>query len=136
MHESKNKIFGLPFFMESGGTQHLYNMLSFIFPALETGSVCLSDEIEKQLHPNILPAIFDLFISPETNPKNAQLICTTHVPTLMNDLSKYQIFLVEKNSECESDVYRLDEISGVRPDDNFLKKYLAGAYGGVPDIDM
>ena len=54
----------------------------------------------------------------------------------MNDLSKYQLFLVEKTLECESQVYRLDEIEGVRSDDNFFKKYLAGAYGGVPDTNM
>ena len=96
VHKNKGKTFRIPFPMESGGTQHLYNMLSFIFPALTKGSVCLIDEIEYNLHPNILPAIVDLFASEETNPKKAQLICTTHMPTLMTDLSKYQIFLVEK----------------------------------------
>ena len=133
IHKNKGKIFQLPFLMESGGTQHLYNILSFIFPALTKGSVCLIDEIEHNLHPNILPSIVNLFISPEIK---AQLICTTHMPTLMSDLSKYQIFLVEKNPECESEVYRLDDVEGVRSDDNLLKKYLAGSYGGVPDIDI
>lgn len=136
IHTSKSKKFELPFPLESGGTQHLYTMLRFIFPALTKGSVCLIDEIECNLHPNILPAIVNLFTAKETNPKNAQLICTTHMPTLMSDLSKSQIFLVEKNQECESEVYRLDEVEGVRSDDNILKKYLAGSYGGVPDIDM
>ena len=58
------------------------------------------------------------------------------MPTLMSDLSKYQIFLVEKNPECESEVYRLNDVEGVRSDDNLFKKYLAGSYGGVPDIDL
>ena len=136
IHQSKNKKFEIPFFFESGGTAHLYEMLSFIFPALEKGSVCLIDEIENNLHPNILPTIVNLFASEETNPKGAQLICTTHMPTLMADLSKYQIFIVEKNQDCESEMYRLDEIQGVRNDDNLLKKYLAGAYGGIPDVDV
>ena len=136
IHKNKGKTFMLPFPMESGGTWHLYEMLRFIFPALEKGSIFLIDEIENNLHPNMLPAIIDLFISPETNPNNAQLICSTHMPTLMSDLSKYQIFLVEKNPECESEVYRLDDVQGVRSDDNLFKKYLAGSYGGVPDIDL
>ena len=136
IHKNKGEAFRLSFPLESGGTWHLYDMLRFIFPALEKGSVCLIDEIENNLHPNILPAITDLFISEETNKKDAQLICTTHMPTLMGDLSKYQIFLVEKNLECESDTYRLDEVQGVRSDDNLFKKYLAGSYGGVPDIDL
>ena len=111
-------------------------MLSFIFPALKKGSICLIDEIESNLHPNILPAVVNLFTSEETNPKGAQLICTTHMPILMADLSKYQIFLVEKNKDCESEVYRLDEVKEVRSDDNLFKKYLAGAYGGIPDIEL
>ena len=136
IHKSRGDIFQLPFLMESGGTRHLYDMLRCIFPVLEKGSVCLIDEIEDSLHPNMLPTIINLFTSEETNPKGAQLICTTHMPTIMADLSKYQIFLVEKNKECESEVYRLDEVEKVRSDDNFLKKYLAGSYGGIPDIDM
>ena len=136
LHQSKGKEFQLPFPLESGGTLHLYNILSFIFPALEKGSICLIDEIENNLHPNILPAVVNLFISEETNPKGAQLIYTTHMPTLMADLSKYQIFFAEKNKDCESEVYRLDEVKDVRSDDNFFKKYLAGTYGGIPDIDL
>ena len=136
VHKSKGETFKLPFPMESGGTWHLYDILRFVFPALEEGSICLIDEIETNLHPNILPVIFDLFADEDTNPKGAQLICTTHQPTLMKDLSKYQIFLVEKNKDCESEVYRLDDMGEVRNDDNFLKKYLAGAYGGVPDVDI
>ena len=135
-HKSKDKTFQLPFSMESDGTQQLYNMLRPVFQALAKGSVCLIDEIEDSLHPNILPTIVNLFTSEETNQKGAQLICSTHMPTLMSDLSKYQIFLVEKNQECESEVYRLDDVEGVRSDNNFLKKYLAGAYGGIPDIDI
>ena len=136
IHKSKNETFSLPFSMESDGTKQLYNMLRFVFRALTKGSVCLIDEIEDSLHPNILPTIVNLFNSEETNPKEAQLICSTHMPTLMSDLSKYQIFLVEKNQECESEVYRLDDVEGVRSENNFLKKYLAGAYGGIPDIDI
>ncbi len=136
IHKSKGETFPLPFSMESDGTKQLYSMLRFVFRALAKGSVCLIDEVEDSLHPNALPTIVNLFTSEETNPDGAQLICSTHMPTLMSDLSKYQIFLVEKNQECESEVCRLDEIEGVRNDDNFLKKYLAGAYGGIPDIDM
>ena len=136
IHKSQGQEFKLPFGFESGGTLHLYAMLSVILPALKEGSLCVIDEIEKHLHPNILPSIMNLFIFKDTNPTQAQLICTTHTPTLMSELHKYQIFLVEKNPECESEVYRLDEVKGIRNDDNLMKKYLAGTYGGVPDVDM
>ena len=135
-HKYKNQTFEVPFVYESLGTQKLYNMLRIILPALNKGSLCIIDEIESSLHPEILPFFSHLFVSPESNPKGAQLLCTTHAPTLLNELSKYQVFLTEKNKNCESEIYRLDDLEDVRADDNLFRKYLAGAYGGVPDIDI
>jgi hypothetical protein len=42
--------------------------------------------------------------------------------------------LVEKDENCESTAWRLDEVEGVRNDDNFYAKYMAGAYGAVPRL--
>jgi hypothetical protein len=39
---------------------------------------------------------------------------------------------VEKDEHCASDLWRLDEMTGVRADDNLYAKYMAGAYGAVP----
>ena len=136
VHKHRSKEFKIPFTHESTGTQKLYEMFSMILPVLDTGSLCVMDEIESSLHPEMLSFICDLFVSEESNPKGAQLLCTTHAPTLVNELSKCQIFLTEKNEDCESEIYRLDEIEGIKPDDNLLGKYLAGAYGGVPEIDV
>ena len=135
-HKHKSKEFKLHFAFESFGTQKLYIMLRRILPALNTGSLCVIDEIESSLHPKMLPFICDLFISKESNPKGAQLLCTTHASILVNELSKYQIFLTEKNKDCESEIYRLDQVEGINPDDNLYGKYLAGAYGGIPQIDV
>ncbi len=136
IHKHKSKEFKIPFIFESFGTQKLYTTLRMILPTLGTGSLCVIDEIESSLHPKMLPFICDLFVSEESNPKGAQLLCTTHAPILVNELSQYQIFLTEKNKDCESEIYRLDDVEGVKSDDNFLGKYLAGAYGGVPQIDV
>ena len=136
VHKHRSKEFKILFTHESTGTQKLYEMFSMILPALDTGSLCVMDEIESSLHPEMLSFICDLFVSEESNPKGAQLLCTTHAPTLVNELSKYQIFLTEKNENCESEIYRLDDVEGIQPDDNLLGKYLAGAYGGVPEIDV
>jgi hypothetical protein len=53
---------------------------------------------------------------------------------LLNKLDKYQIVLVEKNENGISEAWRLDEVSDVRPDENYYSKYIAGAYGAVPKI--
>ena len=49
-------------------------------------------------------------------------------------LHKAQVVLVEKDDNCESDAWRLDSVKGVRADDNLYAKYMAGAYGAIPQV--
>jgi predicted ATPase len=96
--------------------------------------VAVLDEFDVNLHPEMVLALFELFIQPETNPKNAQLLFSTHSHQILSKLDKYQIILTEKNDKGESESWRLDEMSGVRADDNYYSKYIAGAYGAVPKL--
>jgi len=41
---------------------------------------------------------------------------------------------VQKNADCESTATRMDAVVGIRNDDNFYAKYMAGAYGAVPQF--
>ncbi len=126
----------LPLFYESSGTQNLFIVLRKILPILQekNGGIAVLDEFEVDLHPHMIPALLDLFISKKTNPYNAQLIFSCHSIELMKKLDKYQVLLVEKDEYGYSRVIRLDEIRGVRSDDNIYAKYDAGAYGAVPNI--
>lgn len=126
------KEYRLPMHRESSGTQQIYVLLSTLLPVLEDGGIAVIDELEADLHPELLPALIDLFISKKTNKNGAQLVFTCHATPLLNILDKYQVVIVEKGSEGTSEAWRLDEIEGVRNDDNFFAKYTAGAYGGVP----
>lgn len=119
---------------ESSGTQGAFTLLSRILPALNAGGLAIIDELESDLHPHMLTPILNLFFSPKTNPHNAQIIFTTHAIEVMNQLHKAQIVLVEKDSACESDAWRLDDIKGVRVEDNLYAKYMAGAYGAIPQF--
>ena len=82
----------------------------------------------------MLEPIIDLFASAETNPYNAQLLFTCHAIEILNLLNKSQVILVEKDTLCESAAWRLDSMEGVRSDDNLYAKYMAGAYGAVPQL--
>ncbi|MBP7805082.1 MAG: ATP-binding protein [Candidatus Pacebacteria bacterium] len=124
----------LPILYESSGTKQLFSILKTILQALENGSVAIVDEFDVNLHPEMVMALFDLFIQPETNPKNAQLLLSTHSHLLLSKLDKYQIVLVEKNENGMSEAWRLDEVEDVRSDENYYSKYIAGAYGAVPKI--
>lgn len=123
-----------PFWLESSGTQGAYVLLSRILPALSEGGVVVIDELEADLHPHMLDAILELFFDEQTNPHNAQIIFTCHTMEILNILHKSQVLLVQKDDDCCSTAWRLDEMQGVRNDDNLYAKYMAGAYGAVPDL--
>lgn len=134
VHLVDGKEYSLPFAFESSGTKNMFVLLHFLLPAIEQGGVAVIDELEIDLHPHTIPRIIELFGDPATNPKNTQLIFTTHSLEILSYLEKEQIILVEKNKECQSEIYRLDELKGIRRDDNIYAKYMAGAYGAVPNI--
>lgn len=122
----------LPVQYESSGTKQLFVLLKSILQALAEGGVAVLDEFDVNLHPEMVMALFDLFVQPETNPSNAQLIMSTHSHMILSKLDKYQIILVEKSKNGISEAWRLDEVSGIRADENYYSKYIAGAYGAVP----
>jgi len=130
---NEGRGFELPFFDESSGTKSLFLQLRRILPILENGGIAVIDELDNDLHPHMLPLLMELFKFEHTNPNNAQLIFTCHTPEVLNILKKHQVYLVEKEN-LESDSWRLDEVSGLRSDDNLYAKYYAGALGGTPDV--
>lgn len=122
----------LPLFSESGGTLNLYILLKDILSALDTGNVVIFDELDNNLHPLMIPEIINLFKSKNHNPKNAQIFFSTHNAQILNELDKQQIIIVEKDENNISDAWSLNSVEGVRTDDNYYAKYLAGVYGGIP----
>lgn len=134
IHRAGGKEHSLMFLHESSGTQGAFILLSRILPALQQGGLVLIDELEADLHPHMLAPILDLFFSPKTNPHNAQIIFTCHSMEVLSLLHKAQVVLVEKNDEGESEAWRLDSVKGVRADDNLYAKYMAGAYGAIPQL--
>ncbi len=130
-HQSHGKDFVLPLFSESSGTRGAYSILRYILPILEFGGIAVLDEMESELHPQMAIEVMRLFTDTESNPHNAQLLIATHSLEVLQFVEKNQIYLVEKN-DCMSEAWRLDEMKGVRRDDNLYARYLAGAYGAVP----
>lgn len=133
-HISGDTEASLPFALESSGTQGAFVLLSRLLHVLEHGGLAVIDEFENDLHPHMLEPILDLFSNPKTNPQQAQLIFTCHAIEVLNMVNKAQVTLVEKDDQCESSACRLDEVEGIRNDDNFYAKYMAGAYGAIPRI--
>jgi AAA15 family ATPase/GTPase len=133
IHLLGDTSFELPFFEESSGTQSAFVLLSRILPVLEQGGIAIIDELDNDLHPHLLPHLMDLFKFEHSNPHQAQLIFTCHTPEVLNLLKKHQVYLVQKNQQ-QSESWRLDEVAGLRADDNLYAKYMAGALNAVPDL--
>lgn len=126
----------LPFLqIESNGTIKLLNILPTIFDALSTGNILIVDEIENGLHPTVVKRMIELFYNPETNPHNAQLICTTHNILLINEaVQRDEVWLMDKNEYGESSMKHISDISGLRSYDKLGQKMIEGAFGAMPNI--
>lgn len=125
----------LPLKYTSEGTKHLFVLLKMILQVLANGGIAIIDEIDASLHPDMVTSLYELFISRETNPHNAQIIFSTHSHRILTEADKYQVVLTEKNNKGVTEAWRLDEMEGVRADDNYYTKYIAGAYGAIPKIN-
>ena len=123
---------------ESVGTQRLIIFLISIIQTLSSQNSCFLavDDLNAYLHPELTSYVVDLFRSTTSNLNQSQLLFSSHCHDLMNELDKQQIFFANKDKRTGgSQVYRLDNVTGFRAPDNYLAKYKAGVYGGLPSIE-
>ncbi len=125
---------------ESSGTNKIFNISGPVFDVLSDGGVLIIDELDASLHPLLTLAVTKLFNSQEYNPKNAQLIFSTHDTNLLcyGNYRRDQVFFVEKDEFGASDLYSLVEYDEngkkIRNDRSFEKDYIQGRYGAIPYI--
>lgn len=143
-HEENTKILGtihkadgrqglLPIFDASEGTANYISLFIKVYDILQNGGILVADELECNLHIDLVERILNLFMKKETNPYNAQIFFSTHNPWFLQYLTKTQIFIVEKEKQ-QTEIFRLDEIKDIRNDENYFLKYIAGEYEGKPKI--
>jgi len=133
----RGKLF--PIYIESAGTQKLFELHASIATALQKKSLTLVyDELDSYLHPLILRRIVSMFHNKEINIMNSQLIFTSHNLTLLNrkELRRDEIWFVEKDENEYTTTYSLDSFKStkdeVRADLDYGKHYLSGRFGAIP----
>lgn len=138
LHESSEETGSfLPVDLESTGTVSLIQNLPGIINALDHGSPLVFDEIERAFHPLLAAALVRTFQDPKLNPKGAQLIFTTHNPSLLGSyrgqplLRRDQVWFTEKDREGATHLYPLTDFSP-RKSENLERGYLQGRYGAIP----
>lgn len=118
---------------ESVGTQLFFNLSGPLLDILERGRTLVVDELDSSLHPLLVRRIVDMFQSPETNPKGAQIVFTTHDVSLLDShkMRRDQIWFAEKDNEQVTHLFPLLDFSP-RKGEALEKNYLSGRYGGIP----
>ncbi|MYE38472.1 MAG: ATP-binding protein [Candidatus Spechtbacteria bacterium SB0662_bin_43] len=139
VHMVQDKDYPLPLLYESSGTKQVMATLAHILYALKKAKgqdtiINILDEIDTNLHPDITEKLSEFFLYPNSETKQMQTIFSTHNHRLLDEVDKYQVIFVQRENDGSSKVYRLDEIEGVRSDENYYEKYIAGRYGATPYI--
>ena len=136
-HQSEFDDAWLPLEEESQGTQTIFRLALPVLQSIESGGVVIVDELEASLHPALGREIVRQFNDPAANPRNAQLIFTTHDTNLLGmtlgepALRRDQVWLTEKDNEGATVLYPLTDYKP-RKAENLERGYLQGRYGAIP----
>ncbi len=121
---------------ESDGTQRLFAFAGPWIDTLANGHVLFIDELHSHLHPQLVQFLVQLFHNAETNPKNAQLVFTTHETSILNQeiFRRDQIWFCEKGEDQATTLYPLTDFSPRKGRENLELAYLSGRYGALPYV--
>ena len=117
---------------ESAGTRHAVRAFPALKYALDTGTLAVMDALDNGLHTDLVTEILNWFRREDTNPHNAQLICSLHNPATMDGLEKEEAFIVEKRDNGVTHAHGVREVAGLRRGSNLQKQYRSGVLGGIP----
>ncbi len=81
---------------EVTGTQSWFSLIGQALRTLRNGQILLFDDLEAKLPPRLPARLLTLFQDRETNPHGAQLIFTSHDPSLRRYLSRDEVWLTKK----------------------------------------
>ncbi|MCY4051019.1 MAG: ATP-binding protein [Gammaproteobacteria bacterium] len=121
---------------ESHGTKKMFSLAGPWIDSLKKGYILVIDELNVGLHPLLLKYLINLFNNSKTNPKNAQLVFTTHETSILNQalFRRDQIWFCEKDNQNVSKLYPLADFSPRKGRENLEQAYLSGRYGSLPYV--
>lgn len=134
--DSDGKSVTFDFGDESDGTRKLFSFAGPWIDVLAHGFVLFIDELHDNLHPRLVQFLVQLFHNNETNPRNAQLVFTTHETSILNQevFRRDQIWFCEKTETQATVLYPLTDFSPRKGRENLELAYLSGRYGALPYI--
>lgn len=133
--EAGNNRFTLSYDEQSEGTKKFLSNLSSLYGAVTENNIYLIDEIDSELHDDLLLYYLNVLIM---NSKESQLIFTSQETSLLNEdlLNTHRdyVFFAEKNREgAYSEYTRADEF-GLHKNLSLYKSYRNGRLGAIPQL--
>lgn len=134
IHKSNGKDFPLDMELESTGTKYLFGMGARVLDVLTRGGLLACDEMNIATHPELFKLLVALFNNTRSNPKNAQLLFTTHDASVIADgaFRADQVWFAEKNGNGESELFSAQDFEGVGISIPFDAWYKSGRFGALP----
>lgn len=135
-HDTNDKPVVFDFNDESDGTQKFFSFAGPWVDVLTNGYVLFVDELHNNMHPKLVTYLINLFNNKKTNPRDAQLIFTTHETAILNQkvLRRDQVWFCEKDKAQATQVYPLSDFNPRKGRENLELAYLSGRYGAVPFV--
>jgi len=137
VHKVQDKLYSLPFKVESLGTQRYYGFAGFLSKLITQSNLLSIDELESSLHPDLFQHFLLSFL---VNSKKSQIIATTHNREILNDKDIFRsdaIWITDKdNEDCATELYSLADFDTkvIRDTTNVLNAYKLGKLGGIPNL--
>ena len=122
----------------SRGTIVGAEMVQFAIACLLDGGYMIVDEIETNLNRSLVGVIIGLFTSPTTNPHGAQLIFTTHVPEILDELHrKDALYILRRDAGYNVEIVRYsNEVKRIENKKSavILRNVIRGSLPNYPDV--
>ena len=118
---------------ESDGTKKFISFIGPWIDTLQNGYVLIIDELHDNFHPLMVRFLIGLFHDNKTNPKNAQLLFTSHETSLLSQkiFRRDQVWFCEKKNKATK-LFSLVEFKPRKNVTDIEKAYLSGRYGALP----
>lgn len=124
------RMIDIPVSMESTGTKKLVQLLPLFIAMVDGGIVCI-DEIDTSVHDILMENILTRLSEDMTG----QCIATTHNTHLMERLSPEDVYIIAIDEAGNREIRCISEYGQrIQKNNNLKKKYLSGAYDGVPYV--
>ena len=134
--ESGSESYVLPENCQSTGTKRMVELESLIYTQLKRQAFLCIDEIEANMHPNLMEYILSKFINTPDN--QSQLLVSTHYDPILKDIDdlfgKDSVWFTEKDKDGNTTLFSIVDFKGLNKLSSIHRAYMNGQFGALPNV--